>query len=37
MTFPVTTIFDHFLDEYIAAAGIADDAGGYLFRTKVRK
>ena len=28
---------DHFLDEYIAAAGIADDAGGYLFRTTVRK
>jgi site-specific recombinase XerD len=28
---------DHFLDEYIAAAGIAGDAGGYLFRTTVRK
>jgi hypothetical protein len=23
----------HFLDEYIAAAGIAGDANGYLFRT----
>ena len=28
---------DHFLDEYIAAAGIAGDANGYLFRTTVRK
>jgi len=28
---------DHFLDEYIAAAGIASDANGYLFRTTVRK
>jgi integrase/recombinase XerD len=24
---------DHFLDEYIAAAGIAGDVNGYLFRT----
>jgi site-specific recombinase XerD len=24
---------DHFLDEYIEAAGIADDVNGYLFRT----
>jgi integrase len=28
---------DHFLDEYIAAAGIADDLDGYLFRTAARK
>jgi site-specific recombinase XerD len=28
---------DHFLDEYIAAAGIAGDANGYLFRTTMRK
>ena len=28
---------DHLLNEYIAAAGIADDAGGYLFQTTVRK
>ena len=28
---------DHFLDEYIAAAGIATDANGYLFRTTIRK
>jgi site-specific recombinase XerD len=28
---------DHFLDEYIAATGIAGDADGYLFRTTVRK
>jgi site-specific recombinase XerD len=27
---------DHFLDEYIAAAGIAGDADGYLFRTAAR-
>ena len=28
---------DHFLDEYIAAAGIAGDANGYLFRTTMRR
>ena len=28
---------DHFLDEYIAAAGIAGDANGSLFRTTGRK
>jgi integrase/recombinase XerD len=28
---------DHFLDEYIAAAGIACDADGYLFRTTARQ
>jgi integrase/recombinase XerD len=28
---------DHFLDEYIAAAGIAGDPNGYLFRTTTRK
>ena len=28
---------DHFLDEYIAAAGIAGDADAYLFRTTIRK
>jgi integrase len=28
---------DHFLDEYIAASGIASDANGYLFRTAARK
>jgi integrase len=28
---------DHFLDEYLAAAGIAGDADGYLFRTTVRR
>jgi integrase len=28
---------DHFLDEYIAASGIAADANGYLFRTAARK
>jgi hypothetical protein len=28
---------DHFLGEYIAAAGIAGDADGYLFRTTLRK
>jgi integrase/recombinase XerD len=27
---------DHFLDEYIAAAGIAGDTTGYLFRTTIR-
>ena len=28
---------DHFLDEYIAVAGIAGDANGYLFRTTMRR
>ncbi len=28
---------DHFLDEYIAAAGIAGDANGYLFRTTMHR
>src|SRR6201988_3683161 len=28
---------DHYLDEYIAAAGIAGDADGYLFRTAAGK
>jgi len=28
---------DHFLDEYIAAAGIAGNANGYLFRTTIRR
>ena len=28
---------DHFLDEYIDAAGIADDVDGYLFRTAAGK
>jgi hypothetical protein len=28
---------DHFLDGYIAAAGIAGDANGYLFRTTMRR
>ena len=28
---------DHFLDEYIAAAGIAGDLDGYLFRTAPAK
>jgi integrase/recombinase XerD len=28
---------DHFLDEYIAAAGIVGDPNGYLFRTTLRK
>jgi site-specific recombinase XerD len=28
---------DHFLDEYIEAAGIADDVDGYLFRTAAGK
>ena len=28
---------DHFLDEYIAAAGIAGDDNGYLFRTTMRR
>jgi hypothetical protein len=37
MTFPVTTISITSLDEYIAAAGIAGDANGYLFRTTMRR
>jgi integrase len=28
---------DHFLDQYIAATGIAGDANGYLFRTTMRR
>jgi len=28
---------DRFLDEYIAAAGMADDANSYLFRTTIRR
>lgn len=28
---------DHFLDEYLETAGIADDLDGYLFRTAAGK
>jgi integrase/recombinase XerD len=35
--FPCHHNLDHFLDEYIAAADIAVDANGYLFRTTAPK
>ena len=37
MNSPATTILERYLDEYIAAAGIASDPDGPLFRTAAGK